>query len=368
MPMKFLPVRKSEEALSKKEAELSHLTDAADNLHQHDPKPRLSNLVIRGKTAIMKQGSSARATIHAKRSGNASREALRAEAAQKSPANHFGPHNNKIIDLVSSDEEGKGNRNSHRRIRVFSGRVNNTPDSPSRVSQDPTRNKQQPQIQDENIASDNRRHAIYRQRSFHSGHSPHVGLVDQNHDLVPEYLGDLIRQRGINDMNQFEKREYAFGLGGYPQRDAISKDSVVDSNNMSIPKGVQQVASPHQTGYLPRSTSSAMASQIASPLDHRDAASNEAVLKVDTISQVVALLPDICRVYVAKLFDQNLNSAEAIINHVMEQVEAGKQYTKAEDMQKSLKRKRVINEEEEAVKKYGSMDRVENGLIYRTIT
>jgi len=81
--------------------------------------------------------------------------------------------------------------------------------------------------------------------------------------------------------------------------------------------------------------------------------------RAECIGQVVAVFPDICRNHCSELYDTSeLRSSDRMIAHILDKMEKGILYPKAKDVQKTLKRKRVVDENEEAAQKYGSADRI----------
>jgi hypothetical protein len=77
--------------------------------------------------------------------------------------------------------------------------------------------------------------------------------------------------------------------------------------------------------------------------------------KIACVDMVVTIFPDICRDFVSGLYDKLSKHSDQLINHILE---SGVPYPKAKDSQKTLKRKRDLDEEEEATRKYSSADRV----------
>jgi E3 ubiquitin-protein ligase RNF216 len=51
-------------------------------------------------------------------------------------------------------------------------------------------------------------------------------------------------------------------------------------------------------------------------------------------------------------------SSERLIAHILDQMDKGILYPKAKDKAKDLKRKRDVDEDEEAARKYGAPDRI----------
>jgi TRIAD3 protein (E3 ubiquitin-protein ligase RNF216) len=74
------------------------------------------------------------------------------------------------------------------------------------------------------------------------------------------------------------------------------------------------------------------------------------------VDQVLAVFTGICQDHVSKLYDTVAQSSDFLIAHILDQIDKGKHYPKAKDTQKSLKRKRV-DEDEEAARKYGAANR-----------
>lgn len=80
--------------------------------------------------------------------------------------------------------------------------------------------------------------------------------------------------------------------------------------------------------------------------------------RVDCVDQLVAVFPGICRDYVSGLYDSISQSSDRLIAHILDKVEKGTSYPTAKEIQKSLKRKRELDEDEEATRKYGAVDRI----------
>lgn len=77
--------------------------------------------------------------------------------------------------------------------------------------------------------------------------------------------------------------------------------------------------------------------------------------KIACVDMVVTIFPDICRDFVSGLYDKLSKHSDQLINHILE---SEVPYPKAKDSQKTLKRKRDLDEEEELTRKYSSADRV----------
>ena len=81
--------------------------------------------------------------------------------------------------------------------------------------------------------------------------------------------------------------------------------------------------------------------------------------KAQCIDQVLAVFPGICRDYISELYNTNdAKSSDYLIAHILDKIDKGTPYPKAKDTQKTLKRKREVDEDEEAARKYGSAYRV----------
>lgn len=91
--------------------------------------------------------------------------------------------------------------------------------------------------------------------------------------------------------------------------------------------------------------------------------------KVECVDNVLAVFPDICRDYVSELYNGGFGEvAEQLVAHILDKLDNGSDYPKAKDKLKSLKRKRVVDEDEEAANKYGSIDREYGSHDYSTLT
>ncbi|KAF7947976.1 hypothetical protein EAE96_009045 [Botrytis aclada] len=80
--------------------------------------------------------------------------------------------------------------------------------------------------------------------------------------------------------------------------------------------------------------------------------------RTECIDAVVAVFPEICRDHVAGLYENVSYTSDRLIAHILDQADTGTPYPKAKDVQKQLKRKRVLTEEEEAIQKYEAAGRV----------
>jgi hypothetical protein len=80
-------------------------------------------------------------------------------------------------------------------------------------------------------------------------------------------------------------------------------------------------------------------------------------LRATCIDQVAAVFPGICHHYVSTLYDDISPSSDGLIAHILDKMERGDSYPSAKEVEKSLKRKRTLDEDEEATRKYGAVDR-----------
>jgi hypothetical protein len=91
--------------------------------------------------------------------------------------------------------------------------------------------------------------------------------------------------------------------------------------------------------------------------------------KVECVDDVLSVFPDICRDYVSELYDSGAGEiAEQLVAHILDKLDNGSDYPKAKDKLKTLKRKREVDEDEEAANKYGSLDRENGSHDYSTLT
>lgn len=91
--------------------------------------------------------------------------------------------------------------------------------------------------------------------------------------------------------------------------------------------------------------------------------------KLECVESVMAVFPDICRDYVTELYETGGGMiTEQLVANILDRLERGLEYPKAKDKLKTLKRKRELNEDEEAVNKYGSIDRENGSHDYSTLT
>ena len=79
---------------------------------------------------------------------------------------------------------------------------------------------------------------------------------------------------------------------------------------------------------------------------------------LECVNMVLTVFPGICPDYVSKLYETLSKSSDELIAHVLDQTEQGVSYPKAKDMQKTLKRKREVDEDEAAIRRYNDVERV----------
>ncbi|KAH7411416.1 hypothetical protein BKA64DRAFT_380792 [Cadophora sp. MPI-SDFR-AT-0126] len=80
--------------------------------------------------------------------------------------------------------------------------------------------------------------------------------------------------------------------------------------------------------------------------------------RIECVDTVVNVFPGICRDYVSDLYDTISKSSERLIAHILDKMDRGSSYPTAKEEQKKLKRKREIDEDAEAARKYGAPDRI----------
>lgn len=76
--------------------------------------------------------------------------------------------------------------------------------------------------------------------------------------------------------------------------------------------------------------------------------------RVECADVLVDMFPGICRDYVSEIYDTVSKSSQVLITHVLDKVDQGMSYPKAKE---TLKRKREIDENQVAARKYGSPER-----------
>lgn len=90
----------------------------------------------------------------------------------------------------------------------------------------------------------------------------------------------------------------------------------------------------------------------AEPAEQQDDDLPEAQLKVACIDTVAAVFPGICLNHIEEIYQSISQDSEQVIAHILDKEEQGEPWPKARATQRLLKRKRELNEEEEAIRKY----------------
>lgn len=81
--------------------------------------------------------------------------------------------------------------------------------------------------------------------------------------------------------------------------------------------------------------------------------------RAECVDQVMNVFPGICRDHVSNLYDSVSKSSDVLIAHILDKMDKGDAYPNAKkEKEKSLKRKRPLDEDEEAARKYGAVDRI----------
>lgn len=83
-------------------------------------------------------------------------------------------------------------------------------------------------------------------------------------------------------------------------------------------------------------------------------------LKSKCLGQVQAVFPDICIQHVSVLCDTVSNQADVLVAHILEDMDKGNPYPKFIDTKTRQKRKRELDEDEEAAREYSAADRPAN--------
>lgn len=78
----------------------------------------------------------------------------------------------------------------------------------------------------------------------------------------------------------------------------------------------------------------------------------------ECISSVARIFPGICLDYVAKLYDADIMASDRLIAYILDKVEKGTAWPKAKDSEKHKKRKRDVDQDEQAALRYGATDRI----------
>lgn len=79
--------------------------------------------------------------------------------------------------------------------------------------------------------------------------------------------------------------------------------------------------------------------------------------KEEAIDKVLAVFPDMYSGHVHNLYDKISPDPDRIIAHILEDMDSGKSYPKAKDAENLRKRKRELDQDEEAALKYSAADR-----------
>jgi hypothetical protein len=111
------------------------------------------------------------------------------------------------------------------------------------------------------------------------------------------------------------------------------------------PAGPEMPSHPHPA------VAAAPVQQIPQPTDVTEP-------KDECVQMVASVFPGICIDHVSDLYGKFAKASELLIAHILDQMDKGIIYPKAKDKAKDLKRKRDIDEIEEAARKYGAPDRV----------
>ena len=80
--------------------------------------------------------------------------------------------------------------------------------------------------------------------------------------------------------------------------------------------------------------------------------------RIQCVDRVMAVFPGICRDYVSELYESVSPSPDHLIGHILDKLEKGTGYPNAKELQKTLKRKRDADEDDEAARMYGAADRI----------
>ncbi|KAG4431417.1 hypothetical protein IFR05_013098 [Cadophora sp. M221] len=80
--------------------------------------------------------------------------------------------------------------------------------------------------------------------------------------------------------------------------------------------------------------------------------------RIECVDTILNVFPGICRDYVSELYDSVSRSSERLIAHILDKMDKGSSYPNAKEKLKKLKRKRDVDEDVEAARKYGAPDRI----------
>lgn len=82
--------------------------------------------------------------------------------------------------------------------------------------------------------------------------------------------------------------------------------------------------------------------------------------KAECLGQVQAIFPDICIQHISVLYATVSNQAAVLVPHILAGVDGGTPYPKSVDTKRRQKRKRELDEDEEAAREYSAADRPAN--------
>ena len=81
--------------------------------------------------------------------------------------------------------------------------------------------------------------------------------------------------------------------------------------------------------------------------------------RAECVDLVMSVFPGICRDYVSNLYNTTSQSSDVLIALILDRMDKGGVYPNAKkELEKSLKRKRQLDEDEKAARKYGAVDRI----------
>lgn len=135
-----------------------------------------------------------------------------------------------------------------------------------------------------------------------------------------------------------------------PDMEALFR--AIDRQPKNSPRSAAELAEPQMASFQPPAAPS---SHSAAPIAQEPPAVE---LRDTCIATVTMVFPGIDPDYVSELYDTVSQSSEQLTAHILDKIEKGSQYPKAKDKKRNLKRKREIDADEEAAKKYGAVDRV----------
>jgi TRIAD3 protein (E3 ubiquitin-protein ligase RNF216) len=177
--------------------------------------------------------------------------------------------------------------------------------------------------------------ALARQRTPPGQPSPAV-LVNPPNDPAWQNYHNLEDE----DLNRFE------GFDDLDVRDAELERIIMEEYNNILRPQLLAPAIPIRNGEPPGQNQENVTPQP------------EFESKVTCVDNVVAVFPGICRDHVSDLYETLHPASDRLIAHILDKIERGESYPTAKEIQRSLKRKRNVDEDEQAVRKYGAVDRV----------